>query len=117
MAGIPKVALLIETARGFGRGPWAFYVTPGDFEQALPEMKHWGGTGVIARIETPQVAEAILATGLPVIALDLSEEQLAAGSPLANLCEVSSESFDAARMAAEHLLERGFRHYAFVGVA
>jgi LacI family transcriptional regulator len=130
MAGIPKVALLIETARGFGRGllrgivryarlhgPWAFYVTPGDFEQALPEMAHWGGTGVIARIETPQVAEAILATGLPVIALDLSEEQLAAGSPLADLCEVSSDSFDAARMAAEHLLERGFRHYGFVGIA
>ena len=57
-----KVALLIETARGYGRqvlrgiidyadrhGRWSFYVTPGDFEQALPEMKQWGGTGIIAR--------------------------------------------------------------------
>ena len=53
----PKVALLIETARGYGRqmlqgivryarlhGPWGFYVTPGDFEQALPKMQQWGGT-------------------------------------------------------------------------
>ena len=53
----PKVALLIETARGYGRqmlqgivryarlhGPWGFYVTPGDFEQALPKMQQWGAT-------------------------------------------------------------------------
>jgi len=45
---MPKVALLVETARGYGRevlrgivryarlhGPWAFYVSPGDFVQAL----------------------------------------------------------------------------------
>ena len=52
MSDTPKVALLIETARGYGRqmlrgivryarlhGPWGFYVTPGDFEQALPKMQ------------------------------------------------------------------------------
>ena len=61
MTQTPKVALLIETARGYGRqmlrgiaryahlhGPWGFYVTPGDFEQALPKMRQWGGTGIIA---------------------------------------------------------------------
>jgi len=129
MEPVPKVALLIETARGYGReilrgivrysrlhGPWSFYVTPGDFEQALPKMEQWGGTGIIARVETPKVADAILATGLPVIALDLSEQQLSPESPLAGLCEIISDSHHAARMAAEHLLERGFRDYAFVGV-
>lgn len=126
---VPKVALLIETARGFGRGllrgivryarlhgPWSFYITPGDFAQALPQMQQWGGTGIIARIETPQAAAAILAAKLPTIALDLSDEQLAAGHPLAHLSEVASDSHHAAQMAAEHLLERQFRHYAFVGV-
>ena len=126
----PKVALLIETARGYGRqllrgivryarlhGPWGFYVTPGDFEQALPKMQQWGGTGIIARIETPKIAEAILAAGLPTIALDLSDEQLHADHPLSRLSEVSSGSREAAQMAAEHLLERQFRHYAFVGIA
>lgn len=129
MPHIPKVALLIETARGYGRGllrgvaryarlhgPWSFYVTPGDFTQALPEMEQWGGTGIIARIETPEIAKAILATGLPTIALDLAEEQLTDGGPLSRLCEMSSDSHQAARMAAEHLLERGFRHYGFVGL-
>jgi LacI family transcriptional regulator len=130
MGGIRKVALLIETSREYGRGvlrgivryarlhgPWAFYVTPGDFEQALPEMKHWGGTGIIARIETAKVAQAILATGLPVVALDLSENQLAPGSPLSDVCELYTDSYHAAQLAAIHLVERGFRYYAFVGIA
>jgi LacI family transcriptional regulator len=130
MSDTPKVALLIETARGFGRqmlrgivryarlhGPWGFYITPGDFEQALPKMRQWGGTGIIARIETPRIAKAILDSGLPTIALDLSDQELAAGHPLARLSEVSSDSAGAARMAAEHLLARGFRHFAYVGIA
>lgn len=129
MRGTPKVALLIETARGYGRGllrgivryarvhgPWSFYVTPGDFVQSLPRMQRWGGTGIIARIETPEIAAAIVKTGLPAIALDLSEEQLRSDSSLARLSEVSSDSRGAARMVAEHLVQRRFRHYAFVGV-
>jgi LacI family transcriptional regulator len=129
MAKMPKVALLIETARGYGRGllrgivryarlhgPWAFYVSPGDFAQALPKMEQWGGTGIIARIETPKIAETILSTGLPVVALDLSDEQLAPKSPLAGMCEVSSDSLHAAQMAADHLLNRGFTNYGFVGI-
>jgi LacI family transcriptional regulator len=126
---IPKVALLIETSRGFGRdllrgivryarlhGPWGFYITPGDFEQALPRMRQWGGTGIIARIETPRVAAAILAAGLPTVALDLSEEQLRAGHPFSRFSEVASDSHRAAQMAAEHLLDRKLRHFAFVGI-
>ena len=123
-----KVALLIETARGYGRqvlrgiidyanhhGQWSFYVTPGDFEQALPEMAQWGGTGIVARIMTPRMAKAIAATGLPTIALDLPEEQSAEGSPYFGFSELVTDSFSAAQMAAEHLLDKGFKHYAFVG--
>lgn len=126
---IPKVALLVETARGYGRGllrgivryarlhgPWSFYVTPGDFDQAVPKMQQWGGTGIIARIETPRIAKAILDTGLPTIALDLSPSQLAAGSPVAGLSEVASDSRQAAKMAADHLLQRGFTRFGFVGI-
>jgi len=78
-------------------------------------MQSWAGTGIIARIEKPGVARAILDSGLPAIALDLAEEQLRPDHPLARLSEVASDSRGPARLAAEHLLERGFRHYAFVG--
>ncbi len=128
--GNPKVALLIETARGYGRGvlrgivrysrlngPWSFYLTPGDFEQVVPKMRHWGCTGIIARIATPKVAKAILDCGLPTIALDLSNEELQPGNPLAKFSEIASDSYRAAQMAAEHLLDRKFPHYAFVGTA
>ncbi len=130
MNRMPKVALLVETSRGYGRellrgvmryarlhGPWGFYLTPGDFVQELPRMRSWGGTGIIARIETREVARAILSSGLPTIALGLSDEQLRPDSPLSRLSEVVSDSRGAGRMAAEHLLDRGFRHYAYVGAA
>ncbi|HMO83656.1 MAG TPA: XylR family transcriptional regulator, partial [Lacipirellulaceae bacterium] len=124
----PKVALLIETSRGYGRqllwgivryarlhGPWRFYLTPGDFAQALPQMSQWRGSGIIARIETVEMARAILAARVPTIALDASQSLPIQEPRIARFCEVASDSHAAARLAAEHLLERGFRHYAFVG--
>jgi LacI family transcriptional regulator len=123
-----RVALLIESSLGYGRGllrgiveyakhhgPWAFYVTPGDLVQRVPKLVEWGATGIIARIWTPQVGKAILETGLPVIALDLNRQQLASGSPLADICELCPDSVQAGRLAAEHLLDRGVRRFVFVG--
>lgn len=127
---VPKIVLLVETARGYGRqllrgivryarhhGPWSFYVTPGDIEQAIPKLQRWGGTGVIARVTTPAMAKAILKSGLPTIVLDLSDAQLRPTNRLSKLSEIASDSRHAAYMAADHLLERQFRHYAFVGIA
>ncbi len=126
--GVPRVALLVETSLGYGRallrgvvryarlhGPWAFYLQPGGLSQPLPKMEEWGGTGIIARIETPEIAEAVLATRLPVIALDLNQEQLAPQNRLSRLSEVCPDSRKVGELAAEHLMERGFRHFAFVG--
>ena len=94
MREIPKVALLVETARGFGRdfllgiarysrlhGPWGFHITPGDFKQAVPRMKQWGGTGIIARIANDRIAQAVLSADVPTIALGLTDEQKQAGKP------------------------------------
>ena len=126
----PRVALLVETSLGYGRrflrgvkryarlhGPWGFYITPADLRQVLPRMKEWGGTGIIARLETPQLEKAVLATGLPTIALDLTYRQQAAGSRLARVHEVRPDSRAAGRLAAEHLLDRGLRSFAFVGLS
>ncbi|HYO24757.1 MAG TPA: XylR family transcriptional regulator [Lacipirellulaceae bacterium] len=128
MSDLPKVALLIETSRGYGRGllrgivryarlhgPWRFYLTPGDFAQALPQMHQWGGTGIIARIETAEVARAILAAKLPTIALDVSQSVPLKAPGIAGFSEIASDSKSAAALAAEHLLDRGYKHYAYVG--
>lgn len=126
----PKVALLIETSRGYGRGllrgiaryarhhgPWEFYVTPGDFAQALPQMKQWGGDGIIARVETPAIARGICAAKLPTIVLDMSQNVPLKVPGLSKLSEVVSDSREAARLAAEQLIDRGFQHFAYVGEA
>ncbi|HOP77121.1 MAG TPA: DNA-binding transcriptional regulator [Thermogutta sp.] len=126
---IPRVALLIETSRGYGRqflkgvirygrlhGPWGFYITPGDLEQVLPRMRRWGGTGIIARVETSQAARAIVAAKLPTILVGLSSLRLRRNKSLAQFSQVHSDSYNAGRLAAEHLLERGFRHFAYVGL-
>jgi LacI family transcriptional regulator len=125
----PRVALLIETSRGYGRamlrgvmrfarlhGPWSFYITPGDFEQALPKMSQWGGAGILARVETLEIAKAILAANVPTVLVGADPRIVAKAPRLAELCEISSDSEGAARLAAEHLLGRGFQNFAYVGI-
>lgn len=122
------VALLLETSREVGRGllrgvmrysrlhgPWGLHIMPGDLVQSLPTMRAWGGTGIIARVPTPRIARAILKTGLPVIVGPLSDRQLAPSNPLSKLSEIRGNGEAIGKMAADHLLERGLRHFAFVG--
>jgi len=128
MRNIPKVALLVETSRGVGRellrgiarysrlhGPWSFHITPGDYKQIVPKMKQWGGTGIIARIPDARAARAILRAGVPTIALGLADDQMRPGNPLSRLTEISSDPVEVSRLAADHLMEKRFAHYAYVG--
>jgi LacI family transcriptional regulator len=128
MRDVPKVALLVETSRGFGRefllgiarysrlhGPWSFHITPGDYKQVVPKMKQWGGTGIIARIADRRVAQAVVNANLPTIALGLTDEQMQSDNPLSKFSEISSDPTEVSRLAAEHLLERRFTRFAYVG--
>jgi LacI family transcriptional regulator len=128
MREVPKVALLIETSRGFGRdfllgiarysrlhGPWSFHITPGDYKQVVPKMKQWGGTGIIARIADQRIAQAVIDANVPTIALGLTDEQMHPDNPLSKISEISSDPTDVSRLAAEHLLQRRFTRFAYVG--
>ena len=90
-------------------------MTPGDFEQALPKIQQWGGAGIIARVETKQVAEDIVRAGVPAVVLGIEPSLVEQVPQLNDYCEVFSDSDGAARLAAEHLLERGFENLAYVG--
>src|SRR5215213_4076461 len=128
MREVPKVALLVETSRGFGRdfllgmarysrlhGPWSFHITPGDYKQVVPKMKQWGGTGIIARIADQRTAEAVLKANVPTIAIGLTDEQMSPGNPLSKVSEISSDPVEVSRLAAEHLIERRLSRFAYVG--
>jgi LacI family transcriptional regulator len=119
----PHVALIIETSLGSGRDilrgvaryvrehePWALYHEPHGLEASVPQwLRRWNGDGIIARIQTRRIAQQLAASGIPVVDVLGVVPELA--FPL-----VSVDNTAIARMAAEHLLERGFRQFGFFGI-
>jgi LacI family transcriptional regulator len=67
-------------------------------------------------LENHRIERELLDAGLPTIALDMSEDQLLAENPLSRFTDLRVDSKKAAELAAEHLLERRFPAYAFVGI-
>lgn len=75
----------------------------------LPSWLHeWRGDGIIARVDSPESAAALRRTGLPVV--DVSAERFASEFP-----RVSVDNRAVSQLAAEHLLGKGFRNFAFCG--
>jgi LacI family transcriptional regulator len=117
-----SVALLIETSNAYARGvlqgitayqrehqPWSIYLPEQERGAKPPRwLKNWHGDGIIARIETEEIAKAIQKTGLPVV--DVSAAQKVEGIPW-----VETDDRTIARLAAEHLISRGFQQFAFCG--
>ncbi|HEX2970873.1 MAG TPA: XylR family transcriptional regulator, partial [Tepidisphaeraceae bacterium] len=130
MSAIPKVVLLLETSRQYGRqllrgiaryarlhGPWTLVVSPGHFAQPVPRVQDWGGDAAIVRISSPEMARAIRKSGIPAVALEATLEELATLNASLGISEIRPDSTAIARAAAEHLMERGFRHFAYCGLA
>jgi len=128
MPKICKVILLIETSRGWCRGllrgiakysrlhgPWGFYRLsefywqPGHIKKKreLALLKDWNATGIITR-EMNMIQE-LLDLGIPVIG---SETNV----PLPkNLPYIDSNCEKTGQIAAEYLLNKGFRSFAYCG--
>jgi len=118
----PRVALLIETSKSFGRGVlrgvnryvrehehWSFYLEPRDLGTLPPPwLPHWRGDGIIARISTPQLADAIQQAKLPTV-------NLSSANPTLSFPSIETCPNKQAALAAQHLLERGFRSFGFCG--
>jgi len=118
----PRVALLIETSREYGRGllrgivryqrehgPWSIYFKPHGLGDAPPDwLETWQGDGILARIDNRPMAEAILRAGVP--AIDLRSSLGNIGLPI-----VGIDNEIVAQLAVDHFLERGYRHFGFCG--
>ena len=115
---IPRVALFIETSRGFGRGliegivqyvrehgPWSIQFEERGLEDPPPKwLKGWRGDGIITRTATRSLARAIRDTGRPTV------ELLRSGyMPV----DIECDHDKVGRMAADHFVERGLRAFAF----
>jgi LacI family transcriptional regulator len=120
---IPHVALIIETSLAHGRGilsgisqyltahhPWSIYVDQRKLSDPPPTwLEGWDGHGVIMRAQTKKILEVVTRLGVP--AVDTLNHLRGLEVPA-----VISDHQAVARLAVQHLLDRQFRHFAFVGV-
>jgi LacI family transcriptional regulator len=117
-----SVALIIETSNAYARGLldgiiayqrehelWSIYVAEQERGAQPPDwLKSWRGDGIIARIETEPIANAVRRTKLP--AVDVSAARLVREIPW-----VETNDKLIAHLAARHLIERGFKTLAYCG--
>lgn len=122
MKPAPKVALLIETSNSYARGllggivsyvrthqPWSLYLAEHNRGDQPPGwLRQWKGDGIIARIENETTARQLRGLDLPIV--DVSAARL-----IPQLPWVETDDAEIARFAAEHFIERGFRHFGYCG--
>ena len=120
---IRHVALLVETSLGHGRGilsgisqylisheHWSVYVDQRKLNDPPPSwLKDWNGHGVIMRAQTKKISQIVADLGVP--AVDTLNHLRGLNVPA-----VIPDHHAVAHMAVDHLVERQFRNFAFVGV-
>jgi LacI family transcriptional regulator len=121
MTSYPHVALIVETSkqydrgllRGIGRyvkghGPWSIYIEERGTQDATPAwIRKWKGDGIIARISDQEMADVLLATGVPIVELRAVVDL--------DLPTVYCDDTAIGNLAVHHFKERGFRHFAYCG--
>jgi LacI family transcriptional regulator len=117
-----RIALLIETSKAYGRGllhgisryahlhdDWSLYVEERGLDDPIPRwLKPGEFDGVILRARDRSMMYEALERGIPTICL--GEDNPPEAHTISNNDALS------AVMAADHLLARNFRHFAFVGI-
>ena len=119
----PHVALIVETSKIYGReilrgissyvrlhGPWSIYASErGQDDPDPPWLANWQGDGIITRSFSRKGCMAARERGIPVVSLRhlLNKPDFPTIFPDQHLV---------AKRIVDHFLERGFRHFAYMGV-
>lgn len=122
MLKTPHVALLIETSREYARGllrgvatylreagPWSIYFEPHGLNDPPPDwLSDWQGDGILARVNSQETADAILATKIPAVDLRGALSGL-------ELPFIGVDNQPVAELGYQHLRDLGLRNFAFCG--
>lgn len=117
-----RIGLLIESSRAYGRnllygiaayarshGPWTLHYQERAIDAPMPPaIRRWRPDGLLARIVGPRLGREVQRLGLPTV--DLLGEQSIPGVPA-----IVPDQEALTHLAFHHLLERGLRHFAYVG--
>lgn len=114
-----RVAIILTRAQGFFRGalrgiknyavsqPWMIRMADPQ-NTSLETIRRWDPAGIIFQGRLPAEAAEVVGLGRPTVNVSgVLEPQLAP--------RVGADDAAVGRLGAEHFLERGFRHFAFVG--
>lgn len=118
----PRVALDVETSLVYGRRilegvsrylrasrPWSIYVEQHELGSDLPGLlRRWTGNGIITRQANEESVKLLRRRRLAAVDLTDIHEPL-------GLLRIASADGAIGRLAAEHLLERGFESFACCG--
>lgn len=115
-----QVILLLESSRGSGRallrgfadyarhhGLWAFEWEPGGLNEIWPRLNQLDAQGIVLR--DGKNIHKVLALGIPTVVVGHHQEEYP------GVAHVLTDSTEAARLAAEHLLSCGFKNFGFCG--
>jgi len=121
----PRVILLIERSRSFGRGLlhgishyarvnglWEFCMEPDFYERGRDLSLNWirsqAADGIIAQTWNPTIVEKIVESGVPAVVSGIYE-------PRENVFRIKSKDTMFGQIAADYLVQRGFRSFAYCG--
>ena len=117
---LKQVAVLVETDDSWGssvirgiadysqnHGFWRLLIDPKDHEQRVALPDRWNGNGIIARLGSQLQVRQIKERRLPTVNIDTVYQ----GIP--GVCDVVTDDADRARLAFEHLRDRGFGEFAY----
>ncbi len=117
-----RILLIVETSLSYGREvlkginsyvvthePWSLFLEQRELMVEHPAwLESWDGDGVISRSTTPALAKIINRKKIPLV--DLTDVYGKTCFPFVGIDHEQTGEF-----AAKHLLERGFRNFAFCG--
>ncbi|MBW8002785.1 MAG: helix-turn-helix domain-containing protein [Planctomycetes bacterium] len=125
MAKNRKIMLMLEPMGGYIHGilrgikkynnmhdnKWSFYRHPDEQHSLLPYLQINEADGIIgfvSEFKEPGHEQKLISLGTPTIAVVYEEK-------ITGLPTIVVDSYGIGQMGAEHLLERGFRHFAYCG--
>jgi len=120
-----EVALIIDASKPYDRRvvrgvaayarsanqDWLFYLEE-DTRRMLPDLSTWAGDGIIANFDDRRVARAVSDLDIPVVGIGGGYGYYDESSGIPFVC---TDNQAIGRLAADHLLNLGFRRFAFCG--
>ncbi len=120
----PRIAILVDTSTGWGRrlirgivgytrkyGHWNLSVQARGQDEPMRLPPGWRGDGIIARVSDHYSARHVAAAKVPVVNVSGIELQGV------DFCRVTTDLRATGRLAAEHLLDRGLKNFAYAALS